>query len=115
MRGSVSEGSEHESFTPPSWPLFKGKMARAPWKRPATTAMEPLEKVGPAQRSPRVGRPVGSAGPMVGPLGLPFGQASLQQSNILKMWCTAKSLLEKMSKLFFPKDIKTQKIFLVFL
>ena len=59
--------------------------------------------------------PVGSAGPRVGPLVPLFGQVLPQWSKTLKIWCTAKSLLEKMSKLFFPKDFKTQKIFLVFL
>ena len=45
----------------------------------------------------------------------PFGQMLPQRLWTLEIWCTAKSLLEKMSKLLFPKDFKTQKIFLVFL
>ena len=44
----------------------------------------------------------------------PFGLVLPQWLSSLKIWCTAKSLLEKMSKLFFPKDFKTQKIFLAF-
>ena len=59
---------EHERAQHPSRPLFKEKMARALEERPATTAMEPLEKVGPRSHWPWVGRPVGSAGPRVGPL-----------------------------------------------
>ena len=77
--------------------------------------MEPLVKVGPRSHWPWVGRPVGSAGPKVGPLVPPFGLVLPQQLSSLKILCTAKSLLEKMSKIFFPKDFKTQKIFLVFL
>src|SRR6185369_14364697 len=57
----------------------------------------------------------GSAGPRVGPLVPPFGLVLPQRLSSLKIWCTAKSLLEKMSTLFFSKDFKTQKIFLVFL
>ena len=83
-------------------------------ERPATTVREPLVNVGPRSRWPWVGRPVGSAGPRVGPLVPPFGLLLPQWSITLKIWCTTKSLLDKMSKLFFPKDFKTQKIFLVF-
>ena len=90
---------EHERAQHPSRPLFKEKMAHAPEERQATTAMEPLEKVGPRSRWPWVGRPVGSAGPRVGPLVPPFGHVLPQWLKILKIWCTAKSLLEKMSKL----------------
>ena len=95
---------EYERAQHPSWPLFKEKMARAPEEGQATTAMEPLEKVGPRSHWPWVGRPVGSAGPWVGPLVPPFGLVLPQRLSSLKIWCTAKSLLEKMSKLFFPKD-----------
>ena len=105
---------EYERVQQPSRPLFKEKMARAPEERQATTAMEPLEKVGPRSRWPWVGRPVGSAGPRVGPLVPPFGQMLPQWLWTLEIWCTAKSLLKKMFKLFFPKDFKTQKIFLSF-
>ena len=48
VRASVSEESEHESFTPPSRPQFKD-MACAPEERPAITAIEPLELGGPGQ------------------------------------------------------------------
>ena len=89
---------EHGRAQHPSRPLFKEKMARAQEERQATTAMEPLEKVGPRSHWPWVGRPVGSAGPRVGPLVLP------QRLSSLKIWCTTKSFLEKMSKLFFPKN-----------
>ena len=106
---------EHERSQHHSQPLFKEKMARAPEERQATTAMELLEKVGPRSRWPWVGRPMGSAGPRVSPLVPPFGLVIPQQLSSLKIWCMAKSLLEKMSKLFFPKDFKTQKIFFVFL
>ena len=109
MRGCESEESEHESSSPLSRPLFKGKMARAPWKRPATIAMEPLEKVGPAQRSPRVGRPHG------GPAGSPLLPGISSTVKYFETLVHGQSLLENMSKLFFPKDFKTQKIFLVFL
>ena len=105
---------EYERAQPPSRPLFKEKMARAPEERQATMAMEPLEKVGPKSRWPWVGRPVGSVGPKVGPLVPSFSLMLPQWLSSLKKWCMAKNLLEKMSTLFFPKDFKTQKIFLVF-
>ena len=106
---------EHERAQHPSRTLIKEKMARAPEERQATTAMEPLEKVGPRSRWPWVDRPVGSAGPRVAPVVSPFGLVLPQRLSSLKIWCTGKSLLKKMFKLFFPKDFKTQKIFLVFL
>ena len=115
VRGSESEESEHESSSPLSRPLFKRIWASAPEEEPGITAIEPLEMVGPRSRWPWVGRPVGSAGPRVGPLVPPFGLLLPQRSITLKIWCTTKSLLEKMFKLFFPNDFKTQKIFLVFL
>ena len=117
MRGSEWERewkSECEWNTPLSQPLFKGERVKAHKERPATTVREPLVNVGPRSRWPWVGRLVGSAGPRVGLLVPPFSLVLPQWLSSLKIWCTAKSLLEKMSKLFFPKDFKTQKIFLVF-
>jgi len=93
---------EYERAQHPSRSLFKEKMALE--ERQATTAMEPLEKVGPRSRWPWVGRPVGSASPRMGPLVPPFGLVLPQRLSSLKIWCTAISLLEKMSTLFFPKD-----------
>ena len=115
VRGSESEESEHESSSPLSRPLFKRIWASAPEEEPGITVIVPLENVGPRSRWPWFGRPVGSADPRMGPLVPPFGLLLPQRSKTLKIWCTAKSLLEKISKLFFPKDFKTQKIFLVFL
>ena len=69
---------------------------------------------GPRSHWPWVGRPVGSAGPRVGPLVPPFGLLLPQRLKTLKLWCTAKSLLERMSKLFFPKDLKLRKYFWYF-
>ena len=48
---------EYERAQHPSRPLFKKKMAHAPEERQATTAMEPLEKVGPRSRWPQGGPP----------------------------------------------------------
>jgi len=48
----------------------------------------------------------------VGPLVPPFGLVLPQWLSSLKIWCTAKSLLEKMSKLFFFQSIlKLRKYF----
>ena len=102
---------EYERAQHPSRTLFKEKITRAPEERQATMAMEPLEKVGPRSRWTWVGRPVGSAGPRVGPLVPPFGLVLPQWLSSLKIWCTAKSLLEKMSKLFFFKRILKLKIY----
>ena len=45
----------------------------------------------------------------------PFGQLLSQRSKVLKIWCTAKSLLEMMSKLFFPKGFwNLENIFRIF-
>ena len=100
---------EYERAQHPSRPLFKEKMVRAPEERQATTVMESLEKVGPKSHWPWVSRPVGSAGPRVGPLVPSFSLMVSQRLRTLEIWCTAKSLLEKMFKLFFPEDFKTQK------
>ena len=43
---------EHESFTPPSCPLFEKRMAYAPVEDKATTASESLEKWGPSNGHP---------------------------------------------------------------
>ena len=94
---------EYERAQHPSRPLFKEKMARAPEERQATTAMEPLEMVGPGQRSLGGGRPVGLAGPRVVPQLPPFGQILFQQSYALELLCTANIFLKEMSKLFFQK------------
>ena len=74
VRGSESEETAHESFTPLSQPLFEGNWASAPEEEPGTTVRKPLEKVGPRSRWPWVGRPVGSAGPRVGPLVPPLAR-----------------------------------------
>ena len=60
---------------------------------------------GPGAIGPR------SAGPRVGPLVPLFGLVLPQRLSSLKIWCTAKSLLEKMFKLFFPKVLKLRKYF----
>ena len=89
VRGSVSEESEHESFTPPSRPLFEEEVGRAPKEKPGITASDPLEQVGPRSRCSWVDRPMGSAGPLWGPLIVSFCQTLPQWFKTLKMWCTA--------------------------
>ena len=80
VRGSESGESEHESSSPLSRPLIEGNWASAPEEEPGTTVRKPLEKVGPRSRCPWVSRPMGSAGPRVGPLVPPFGQVIPQWS-----------------------------------
>ena len=117
VRGSVWERewkSECEWNTPLSQPLFKGERVKAHKERPATTVREPLVNVGPRSRWPWVGRPVGSAGPRVGPLLPPFGQILFQQSYALELWCTA-NIFWKRCPNYFSKRFETQKIILLFL
>ena len=88
---------EYERAQHPSRPLFKEKMARAPEKRQATTAMEPLEKVGPRSRLPWVGRPQG------GPLGAPvWPDASSTVMNFGNMVHGLK-FARKDDQIIFPK------------
>ena len=76
MRGSESE-REHDSFTPPSRPLFKGNLKYEPKEWPATTVRKPLENVG-AQEPLAQGRPTCGVGqPQGGPPGAPLGPDSI--------------------------------------
>ena len=104
---------EHERAQHPSRPLFKEKMARAPEERQATTAMEPLEKVGPRSHWPWVGQPVGSAGPRVGPLVPPLAKYFPNGHKLCKYGARPKFAWKRCPN-YFPKYFKTQKIFLLF-
>ena len=114
VRGSVSECVSMRELNTPLGPYLKrrwrvhqrrGKPQRlwSRWRRWGPGA------VGPGSAD-LWGRP-----PQGGPPSAPFGLVLPQWLSSLKIWCTAKSLLDKVSKLFFPKDFKTQEIFLVFL
>ena len=107
--GSESGESEHESSSPLSQPLFKEKMARAPEERQATTAMEPLEKVGPRSRWSWVGWPQG------GPPGAPFRPGASSTVKFFENIVHGQKFARKDAHIIFPKGLKTQKIFLVFL
>ena len=101
---------EHERAQHPSRPLFEGNWASAPEEEPGTTVRKPLEKVVPRSHWPWVGRPQG--GPPSAPLWPGDSSTVMNFENMVH----GQKLLEKMSKLFFPKDFETLKIFfLVFL
>ena len=94
---------EHERAQHPSRTLIKEKMARAPEERQATTAMEPLEKVGPRNCWPWLGQPVGSAGPRVGPLVPPlWPDASSTVMNFGNM-VHGQKFARKDVQIIFPK------------
>ena len=108
MRGSESGESEHEISSPLSRPLLKGKMARALEERQATTAMKPLEKVGPRSRWPWVGRAQG------GPPGAPLWPGDSSTVKNFENMVHGQKFARKDVQIIFPKELKTQKIFFVF-
>ena len=114
VSGSVSEGVSMRASHPPLGLYLKEFGRVHPRKSQAQRSGTVGE--GGAQEPLALGRPTCGVGrPQGGPPVSPFDLVIPQQLSSLKICCTAKSLLEKMSKLFFPKDFKTQKIFLVFL
>ena len=100
---------EYERDQHPSRPLFKEKMARAPEERQATMAMEPLEKVGPRSHWPWVGQPQG------GPSGAPLRPGASSMVKFFENMVHGQKFARKDVHIIFPKGLKTQKIFLVFL
>ena len=102
-------GSEHESFTPPSRPLFKDQLQHACKERLVTTVTEPLEKVGPRSRWPWVGRPVGSAGPQGGPPGAPLWPGDSATVMNFGNMVHGQKFAQKDVQIIFPKDFETQK------
>ena len=105
----MSECVSMRELNTPLGPLFKEKMARAPEERQATTAMEPLEKVGPRSRWPWVGRPQG------GPPGAPlWPDASSMIMNFGNMVHDQK-FARKDVQIIFPKGLKnSENIFGIF-
>ena len=97
---------EYERAQHPSRPLFKKKMAHAPEERQATTAMEPLEKVGPRSRWPWVA--LGWAP------GAPLWPGASSTVKFFENMVHGQKFARKDVHIIFRKGLKTQKIFLVF-
>ena len=114
VRGSVSEClSMRELNTPLSASIWREERACTRGVA-GHNGQVTVWKGGAQEQLPLCNRPVGSPGPWVGHLVPSFGQASLQWSKTLKMWCTAKVCSKRCSN-YFPKNFETQKIFLIFL
>ena len=102
---------EHERAQHPSRPLFKGNLACAPLERQAAKVIEPLEKVGPKSRWPWVGRPMGSAGPRVGPLAPPLARCLFNGYELWKYGAWPKVCSKKYPNYFFQRILKLRKYF----
>ena len=105
---------EYERAQHPSRPLFKEKMARAPEERQATTAMEPLEKVGPRNCWPWLGQPVGSAGPRVGNVVPPLARCFLNGYELWKYDARPKVCSKRCPNYFSQRILKLRKYFWYF-
>ena len=73
-----------------------------------------MEKVELRSRWPWVGRPVGSAGPKVGPAGAPLWPGDTSMVINFENMVHDRKFVRKDVQIIFPMDFKTQKIFLVF-
>ena len=102
---------EYERAQHPSRPLFKEKMTRAPEEMQATTAMEPLEKVGPRNCWPWLGQPVGSAGPRVGNVVPPLARCFLNGNELWKYGTRSKVCSKTCSNYFSQRILKLKKYF----
>ena len=114
MRGSVSEClSMRELNTPLGLYLKKlGECTRGGARHNSHRA---VGEGGP-QEPLALGRPTCGVGrPQGGPLDAPLWPGDSSMVINFENMVHGQGLLENMSKLFFPKDFKTQKIFLVFL
>ena len=88
-------------------------MARVPEERQATTAMEPLEKVGPGAVGPGSAdlwcRPAPGWAP-----GVPLRPGASSTVKFFENMVHGQKFARKDVPIIFPKGLKTQKIFLVF-
>ena len=68
---------------------------------------KPLEKVGPRSRWTWVGRPVGSAGPRVGPLVPPLRPGTSSMVKFFENMVHGQKFALKDVQIIFPKGLKT--------